>query len=276
MSSRSNAPDLEAEQEVDLGRYARAVLVRWWLPVAGLVAGVVVGYLISLGGSQVWKASASVYLGQPYSIIGSVALQAKQTNPSAVGTVVHSETAIDAAAAAAGMPPGQLRGGISTQTVSSGTGSVGTTRIQQNPIVRVTVQAPTRRKAGVAANALAEQVVTALSAYGRDKITLLQQRVSSDQKEVDAIRGALGGADKTTAAVFAVQLSTVLQDQLQAEQLLAQAKDVELPSVLIRATAVRTTARSRRNDVVVAAFLGLVIGLIAALAWDPVAARRRA
>ena len=51
MSTRTREPDLEAEQEVDLGRYARAVVVRWWLPVAGLVAGAIVGYLISLGGS---------------------------------------------------------------------------------------------------------------------------------------------------------------------------------------------------------------------------------
>jgi uncharacterized protein involved in exopolysaccharide biosynthesis len=38
---------------------------------------------------------------------------------------------------------------------------------------------------------------------------------------------------------------------------------------------VRTTARSRRNDVVVGALLGLLLGIIAALAWEPVAARRR-
>jgi uncharacterized protein involved in exopolysaccharide biosynthesis len=39
---------------------------------------------------------------------------------------------------------------------------------------------------------------------------------------------------------------------------------------------VKTTARSRRNDVVVAAFLGFLLGLLAALAWEPIAARRRA
>jgi uncharacterized protein involved in exopolysaccharide biosynthesis len=38
---------------------------------------------------------------------------------------------------------------------------------------------------------------------------------------------------------------------------------------------VKTTARSRRNSVVVAAFLGLLAGLAAALLWDPVARRRR-
>jgi hypothetical protein len=37
---------------------------------------------------------------------------------------------------------------------------------------------------------------------------------------------------------------------------------------------VKTTARSRRNSVVVAAFLGLLIGLAAALVWDRALSRR--
>jgi capsular polysaccharide biosynthesis protein len=276
VSTRTREPELDAEQEVDLGRYARAVATRWWLPVAGIVAGAIVGYLISLGSSQVWKASASVYLGQPYSVIGGIALQDKQTNPSSVGTIVHSEAAIDTAAAAAGMPAHQLRGHIATQSVSTGTSAVGTTRIQQTPLVRITVQARTGRKARIAANSLARQVVAGLSGFAQDKIKVLEQRIELDQKQIKAIQGALRASDRTTAAVLAVALGPVQQDQLEAKGLVTQAKQVELPSVLTRAAAVRTTAASRRNDVVVAAFLGFVLGLIAALAWEPLAARRRA
>jgi uncharacterized protein involved in exopolysaccharide biosynthesis len=75
--------------------------------------------------------------------------------------------------------------------------------------------------------------------------------------------------------VFGVQLGSVLEDQLQAKQLLIQAEQIERPKVISRAVAVKTTARSRRNSVVVAAFLGLLAGLAAALLWDPVARRRR-
>jgi capsular polysaccharide biosynthesis protein len=275
VSTRTREPELDAEQEVDLGRYARAVATHWWLPVAGIVAGAIVGYLISLGSSQVWKASASVYLGQPYSVIGGIALQDKQTNPSSVGTIVHSEAAIDTAAAAAGMPARQLRGHIATQSVSTGTSAVGTTRIQQTPLVRITVQARTGRKARIAANSLARQVVAGLSGFAQDKIKVLEQRIELDQKQIKAIQGALRASDRTTAAVLAVALGPVQQDQLEARGLVTQAKQVELPSVLTRAAAVRTTAASRRNDVVVAAFLGFVLGLIAALAWEPLAARRR-
>lgn len=269
MSKRSHEPDLDAEQEVDLGRYARAVGTRWWLPIAGLIAGAIIGYLISLSGSQVWKATATVYLGTPYSYPGNTPLQSQQTNPTAVGAIVKSEEAIDAAATAAGLTPSQLRGKISTQSVAGSAGTVGGTRIQQNPLVRITVQAPTARKTRIAANALARSVVEGLSGYPAEKIKLLQQRIDSDNKEIAALTRA--GRSDVAASVLAAQ---VLQDQLTAQQQLVQAKTIELPSVLSHAAAVRTTARSRRNDVVVAAFLGLVLGLLAALAWEPLVSRR--
>ena len=65
--------DPEAEQEVDFARYVRLLAVRWWLLAAGVVAGAVIGYLVSLGGTQVYTATATLYLGQPYSASGTVA-----------------------------------------------------------------------------------------------------------------------------------------------------------------------------------------------------------
>jgi hypothetical protein len=271
VSTRNREPDLDAEQEVDLGRYARAVIVRWWLPVAGLVVGAIIGYLISLSGSQVWQASATVYLGTPYSYPGNTPLQSQQTNPTAVGTIVKSEEAIDTAAGVARMEPAQLRGKISTKTVAGSAGTVGGTRVQQNPLVRITVQAPTPRKARIAVNSLARQVVERLSGYASQKIKLLQERIASDKDQADAIRRGASGNP-----ALAVLLGTVQLDSLTAQQQLVQAQQVELPSVLTHGAATKTTARSRRNDVVVAAFLGFIIGLIAALAWEPIAARRRA
>jgi uncharacterized protein involved in exopolysaccharide biosynthesis len=66
---------------------------------------------------------------------------------------------------------------------------------------------------------------------------------------------------------------TLEQDQSQARQVLAQAEQVELPRVIDRGVAAKTTARSPRNSVVVAGLIGLIIGLFAALLWDPISAR---
>ena len=272
MSTRD--ADLDAEQEVDLGRYWSAIVARWWLPLAGLLVGALIGYLISLGGKEVWKASSTVYLGASYSAVGGVFLQGPQANPSTVGTIARAETSLEHAAARAGMRPADLRGEVSTQTISTGAG-VTTVRTTGNPLVRITVQAASRRKAQVAANALAAIVVERLSPYADRKIKALQGRIAADQQQIDGLRRqARSTGDATSKAVFGIQLGEILDDQLQAQQLLIQAQEIERPQVLTRASAVKTTARSRRNSVVVAAFLGFLIGLAAALVWERVAARR--
>jgi hypothetical protein len=235
--------------------------------------GAFIGYLISLGGKEVWKASANVYLGASYSPVGGVFLQGPQANPSTAGTIARAESSIEAAAARAGMRASELRGHVSTQSISTGGGST-LVRTTGNPLVKITVQASTRRRAAAAANGLASIVVDRLAPYADRKIETLKERIANDQKEIDAITRGSSAGDPLAKAVLAVQVRDVLDDQLQAKQLLIQAQEIERPKVLTRAAAVKTTARSRRNSVVVAAFLGLVLGLIAALVWDPVTRRR--
>jgi hypothetical protein len=201
-------------------------------------------------------------------------LQGPQANPSTVGTIARAEHSIERAAHQAGMRPEDLRGNVSTQTISTGVGA-SIVRTTGNPLVKITVEASTRRRAGIAANALASIVVERLSPYADRKIQVLKDRITAEQEQIDAIRRqAAQSADVTAKAVLGVQLGEVLEDQLQAKQLLVQAEEVERPDILTPAAGVKTTARSRRNSVVVAAFLGLLLGLIAALAWEPLARRR--
>src|ERR687896_2730394 len=86
--------DLEAEQEVDFRRYWNLVLARWWLPALGLVAGIVGGYALALGGGDVYRAEAVVYLGQPFTPNGGAPVPGLATNPSTVNEIVHSENVI--------------------------------------------------------------------------------------------------------------------------------------------------------------------------------------
>ncbi len=158
-------PDLDAEREVDLRSYWDRIAAHWWLLLAGLAAGLVIGYLISLGGSQVYKAKAVVYLGQPLSGSG-VQVQSQATNPSTVRQIVTSEATIDSVARRVGLKPSQLRGHISTQAV---TGAI--TRLGQNPLVAISVTGHLRGKVARAANGLARTVVfsPALASYSTDQ-----------------------------------------------------------------------------------------------------------
>src|SRR6266536_6380508 len=132
MSAAPPVPDPDAEAEVDLGRYGTALVARWWLLVAGLVAGAVIGYLLSLGGGRVYRAQALVYLGQPVGILGGNQVQSLNTNPSAARATLKSESVVQQLAHTAGMTPSHLRSGISANPVQGNVAKLG-----QTPIVHV-------------------------------------------------------------------------------------------------------------------------------------------
>jgi Chain length determinant protein len=267
--------DPEAEQEVDFAKYVRLLAVRWWLLAAGLVAGAVIGYLVSLGGSQVYSATATVYLGQPYTPTGGALVQNPQTNPSAVATVVQSTSVQDTVAKGCNAKVSAFAKGISTQAIP--TGSSSKTGSQVNPLVKITVQAKKGKLAACAANGLAAEVVSTkhLGAYAAQKITNLKAQIAIDDADIKTITTAI--ASSSISDIYKLVLQTTLRsDQLDKTtnaQLLLLATGVESPKVFTRAAAHKITARSRRNTVVIAALIGLILGAIAALLWDTVVPR---
>src|SRR6266516_6918837 len=110
---RRSVPDLDAEQEVDFGRYWRTIADRWWLPVGLLIAGLVIGYLVSLGtNSTTYKATAQVYLGQPLAPAGAAPVSSAPTSLGLVSNLVTSEAVVRTVATRAGLKTGRLRGHI--------------------------------------------------------------------------------------------------------------------------------------------------------------------
>jgi uncharacterized protein involved in exopolysaccharide biosynthesis len=51
------------------------------------------------------------------------------------------------------------------------------------------------------------------------------------------------------------------------------AEDIEATRITASAVAVKSEPTSRRTSVIVGAFIGFLLGIIAALVWDPVARR---
>jgi hypothetical protein len=274
-------PELDAEREVDLRSYWDRIAAHWWLPVVGLAAGLAIGYLVSLSGNQVYRGRAVVYLGQPLSASG-VQIQSQATNPSTVRTIVTSEATIDSVARKVGLKPSQLRGHISTQAVS---GNI--TRLGQNPLVSIAVTGSLRGKVARSANELAKAVVAspALANYANTKITNLSALIATEQSALDSLNKNIkaqqaasnaAGLSTTDRLILTNTVNGLIQQQLVTvqqlttnQQLLALAKDVEAPKINTRAVAVKTTARSRRNSVLVAGLIGLILGTMAALLYEP-------
>jgi uncharacterized protein involved in exopolysaccharide biosynthesis len=278
-------PEVDDEREVDLGRYLDALVARWWLPVLGLIIGVALGYLVSASSKEVWRAQATVYAGSPYAPNGSTPItNALSTNQSTITRIVKSEEAIQEVARASGMQPRKLRDGISTQRLASGLG-----RLVPSQLYVLTVKGDERGPTQEAARALADRVVQRVGGYARGKIDGFRRQLSSLNTQLKAVdaqvsesqaqvgRPGLSGVERLVA-VNSLQLleqrrGAIEEDRTETLQLLSLAEEVELPRTLDRAVAVKTTARSTRNTVAIAGFLGLLLGFFAALLWEPVTSR---
>jgi hypothetical protein len=280
---RTDEPDLDAEREVDVGRYFDALVARWWLPVLGLLIGVAIGYLLSLGGKDTYRAQSTIYIGSPYAPNGTVLLPGSLvTNQFTVNRLVRSEETIADVSRESGMPRRKLREGISISQLKSGLG-----RLVPSQLYVVSVKGDNPGQVQGAARALSDRVMERVGGYARAKIRSYRALLSSQdaqlkeiEVQVDAARARLSGSSGTEQAVWATALSateqrraTLEQDRIETTQLLAQAEEVELPQIVARAVATKTTARSTRNSLVVAGLLGLLIGLAAALFWEPLAER---
>jgi hypothetical protein len=293
MSSPAAPPELEDEQEVDLSSAWQRLKLRWWLPVGGLVIGAVVGIALAVSAASVWRASTIIYLGQPFAPLGGGQIQSLATNPRTVNEIVHSETALRAASARSGIPVSRLRSAVSTKEL------VETGQLRGvNPLVEISVKGSGRRKVELATDALAHRVTDRVSVYVAQKIKLLESQVASQQTQLDEANARIRAAQAQQASIIGdrsisldqrllvtANLNSVittadarraaLQESIgESQQLLNLAKDVESSRIVEPAGASKTTARSSRSSLLVGALIGLVLGTIAALLVDPIAARR--
>ena len=143
MTDGDTAADLEGEQEVDLRSAWGRLKERWWLPVGGLVLGAVVGIALALAGGSVWRAETILYLGQPFAPLGGGQIQSLATNPRTVGDIVRSESALQAASRASGVPVSKLRSAVSTKELTA----VGQAR-GINPLMELAVKADGKEETG--------------------------------------------------------------------------------------------------------------------------------
>src|SRR6202042_1282073 len=180
-------PALDAEREIDLARWRAALSRLWWLVVAGLVVGGIIGFLFSFGSGSVYKASSLISLGSPVSP-GGVVLQGFGQNPRAVSEITSSAAAQDSAAHTAGMEPGALRGNVSIATVGTATAA----GVRAAPLISLTVQGKVAAKIAKAANALAAIVVAKTTApYVGTKIKTYEEVLATTDTQLASLSNRL-------------------------------------------------------------------------------------
>ena len=275
------APELDAEREVDLARWRRAVTALWWLPVAGLVLGAIVGVLYSSRGGTNFKATALISLGQPTSPGGAL-VPSYGTNPRAVSQIVSGATFQAQSADRADMRASALRGHVSVGTI--GSAGAGATRTQ--PLISLTVTGSHGKNVAIAANALADIVVRQTTAsYVQEKINTFNatlenvtNQLLSIRKQLVVINRALVAAKKLDPFQQLVivgqennletRQGNLIAQQEALQQQLVFAKQVESAKVVETATSVKAAAHSKPTSLVVGALIGLLLGAILAIAGE--------
>jgi uncharacterized protein involved in exopolysaccharide biosynthesis len=274
--------DPDAEREVDLARWRRAVVALWWLPVAGLVAGAILGVLSSFRGGTNYKASALISLGQPTSP-GGVLVNGFGTNPRAISLIVSSAAAQDQAATKADMRAAALRGNVSVAQVGTATGA---SAARATPLISLTVTGTHSSTTAAAANALATIVVAETTApYVGVKIRTFQTTLDSVDVQLGSVKDRLAviqsaessakNLDPLQQLVIVSQednaetrLGNLIAQQEALQQQLAFAKEVESAKIVVPARSLKASAHSRNASLVVGALIGLILGAIAAVVAD--------
>jgi hypothetical protein len=274
--------------------------------VLGVVVAVGLVFLHAAGTAKhgQYSASATVYMGQPVTPGGGAIF----SNPpfvtaSAVAKVIGSQAALAKAAKAAGgnLSPSSIDGKVTAHLLSTAaTTTTGVKTSSGGVYYEVDAEGPWgARKAAAIANTLAAAVATSANSYVNSKVTQYNAQIKSEQASIQSYQTANDAArrevarltskassDPTTAVLLTELLSMMstnttaigdIQTELSQNTInRSSALNMEAAKVSSVAFGHTVTATNRRSSLAVAAFVGLLIGVGLALAWDALRSRPKA
>ena len=269
------------------------IKVRWWLPRRSASSWArSSGSLLALSGGSVWRAQTIVYLGQPFAPLGGGQIQSLATNPRTVGEIIRSQATLEAASKASGIPVSRLRSSISTKELVA----VGQASRHQ--------PAHGDRGEGLRARKVRACSGRARQARDRQRVavrdsrrsTLLEQQVATSEAQLAAVTARIQAAQE--------QQDALINDRsIPLDQRLLLSREPELrdhdrrrpahvpPGRPLRGAPAPEPRRERRVEPrrraggcerrrpraragrrsSSARFIGLLVGLIAAIAAEPIA-----
>jgi hypothetical protein len=290
-------------REVRVTEYARRVGRRWYVVLAAIVVAVGLVFLHKVSGATNQStATASVYLGQPLAAGGgSVITQTPQSNAGIAVSFVKSTATIADAARAARLTAARLHGHVSviaSNPSAGGTAGSATKTTGGSPTISITVEGPwSRLRVEAAAESLAKSLIAFENRYSDIKRRQLKARITAEQTEAARLRGMIDRANAALQQIASSGLSSVekasasaswgeilststqqygdVSAQLPTDQIaLAAVDSIESAQMITDARGRQVSAVRRRSSFVVAAFIGLIVGVGLALAWDEVRTRR--
>jgi hypothetical protein len=297
----SVTPPVQPAGEVRVTEYARRAARRWYVIVFAVVAAVLLVFLHGVSAATKQSAAAaSVYLGQPFGPGGSSVLTGTPlSNPTISIDYVTAPRQIQAAAKAAGIDNRKLRSHVSVLASGGAGGGAKALAGSGPPTITITVEGPwTKRKVQTVANTLAQSLINYADRYTTKKAQLISERIAIEKQTLAAFTEVEKQAHKNLALIDASnaapldkvaaespfvsdldtaadQIGSLTENLTNDEVSLVAAHDIESASFISRASGHDVSAATRRHALIIAAIIGLIIGVGLALAWESLRMRPR-
>jgi uncharacterized protein involved in exopolysaccharide biosynthesis len=266
------------DREITLRDYGRVLWSGRWLILATTVAAAVVGLLLTFVTSTTYTATAKVFLGQATTLSGAP-FSTPATNPATAATVLDADNLVSRVAEEIGVTPSRVRNSVTLSAPRAPGGAQG----NQPTVMTITFKDGSRAVARDGANAYARAIQDRAmgkfssvfdtyatgEARAQADVTRLQSQIAEYQRE-------LRGADAATRALLqsllfsaTTQLSiaqTTLTDQ-QLSRAKAEANEKPYIVALAESPSSSNSAPNRLRTVVLAAIIGLLVGVIVTFVW---------
>jgi hypothetical protein len=288
---------------VRVTEYFRRAARRWYVVVLAVVAAVALVFLHGVSGATKQSAAtASVYLGQPFTPGGaSVLTSTPLSNPAISIQYVTAPQQIATAAKAAGIDHRSLRKHVSVLS-STPAGAGGTGKASTGggpPTITINVEGPwAPAKVQTATNSMAQSLITYANRYTTLKTSLIARRVATEKATMKTLQEVqmrahenLNAIDASSAAPLdkvaasspfvsdlssaADQIGTLTLNLTNDQVALVATRDIESSQYISRAVGHKVSAATRRSSLIIAAMVGLIVGVGLALAWEALSVRPR-
>jgi uncharacterized protein involved in exopolysaccharide biosynthesis len=267
------------DREITLRDYGRVLWSGRWLIVATTLIAALVGLLLTFLTTTTYTAKAELYLGQATSVSGTP-VSTPTTNPATAPSALTGDRLVLQVAKDLGVPPKRVRKGVSLTAPRAPGGSVG----NQPTVATITFKDESRDLARRGANAYAAAVLEQAKASSAELVTTYEQAVTEAQADVARLQAELAGYRKELVqdpggdrglalqtALFSAQSQLSLsQTELSEQQLnLVKERQIGQPAIisLAESPASSSSLPNRARTVILAAVIGLIVGVIVTFVW---------
>lgn len=267
------------DREITLRDYGRVLWSGRWLIVASTLIAALVGLLLTFLTTTTYTATAELYLGQATSVSGTP-VSTPTTNPATAPSALTGDRLVLQVAKELGVPPKRVRKDVALTAPRAPGGSVG----NQPTIATITFQDQNRDLARRGANAYAAAVLEQAKSSSAELVSTYEQAVTDAQTNVARLQAELAGyrrellqtpgGDRGLAlqsALFSAQSQlAVSQTDLSDQRLnLVKERQIGQPAIisLAESPASSSSLPNRARTVILAAVIGLIVGVIVTFVW---------